>query len=70
MVKWLLLTLLACAGLLLWRVSAFANRNLPRVGAAAPTFSLPDTQGRMRTSSEFLGRWLVLYFFPRVDTPG
>ncbi len=70
MLKWLLLMLLAFAALLLWRLGTYANRNLPRAGSAAPTFSLPDTQGRMRTSSEFLGRWLVLYFFPRVDTPG
>ena len=62
--------LLAGAALLLWRLATHANRNLPRVDGAAPAFSLPDVRGRMRSSSEFLGRWLVLYFFPRVDTPG
>ena len=36
----------------------------------APPFSLPDQQGTMRTLDEFRGKWLVLYFYPKDDTPG
>lgn len=36
----------------------------------APAFSLPDQTGAVRTLSEFTGRWLVLYFYPKDDTPG
>jgi peroxiredoxin Q/BCP len=36
----------------------------------APDFSLPDESGAMHTLSEYRGRWLVLYFYPKDDTPG
>jgi len=42
----------------------------PKVGEAAPDFELADHEGRLRSSREFRGKWLVLYFFPRADTPG
>ena len=70
MFKWLLIALLAGAGLLVWRMTAYANRNLPKVGDAAPDFRLPDQTGKERTRDEFRGKWLVLYFYPRDDTPG
>lgn len=69
MLKWLLMVLLGLAVLLMWRMSAYARRNLPRVNETAPDFSLPDQNGKLRTSAEFRGRWLVLYFYPRDDTP-
>lgn len=42
----------------------------PKVGASAPDFALLDQQGRMHRLAEYAGRWLVLYFYPRDDTPG
>jgi thioredoxin-dependent peroxiredoxin len=33
-------------------------------------FSLKDQTGQLRSSSEFKGRWLVLYFYPKDKTPG
>jgi peroxiredoxin Q/BCP len=68
--KWILLAVLLLAGLLAWRVVSAAKRHLPRVGEAAPPFELADQQGRLRTLAEFSGRWLVLYFYPRDETPG
>jgi peroxiredoxin Q/BCP len=44
--------------------------NAPKVGEAAPDFELAGHEGRLRSSREFRGKWLVLYFFPRADTPG
>jgi peroxiredoxin Q/BCP len=70
MLKWLLIALLAGGGLILWRMSAHANRNLPRTGDTAPDFKLSDQNGKSRESAEFRGKWLVLYFYPRDDTPG
>jgi thioredoxin-dependent peroxiredoxin len=70
MLKWLLIALLVGVGLLLWRMTAHAHRNLPRAGDAAPDFKLPDQNGKLRDSGEFRGKWLVLYFYPRDDTPG
>ena len=68
--KWLIVGLVAAVTLLLWRLIAGTKRNLPRVGQAAPEFELPDQDGKMRSAAEFRGRWLVLYFFPKADTPG
>ena len=70
MIKWLLVAFLIGVALLLWRSAAFAKSNLPQPGAPAPSFSLPDQNGRLRTDAEFRGKWLVLYFYPRDDTPG
>jgi thioredoxin-dependent peroxiredoxin len=41
----------------------------PVVGAAAPEFSLQDQQSKQRKLSDFRGKWLVLYFYPKDDTP-
>ena len=68
--KWVVVILLALAGLLLWRMSAFGKRNLPKAGDTAPDFTLPDQNGKTRGLAEFRGRWVVLYFFPKADTPG
>jgi peroxiredoxin Q/BCP len=40
------------------------------IGKAAPAFSSPDQDGTQRTLAEFRGKWVVLYFYPRDDTPG
>ena len=40
------------------------------VGMKAPDFSLPDADGVIHGLGEFSGKFLVLYFYPRDDTPG
>ena len=40
------------------------------VGMPAPEFSLPSTLGRRVTLSEFRGKRVILYFYPKDDTPG
>lgn len=59
---------LACLGLLAWRVSS--AQSLPQVGSPAPDFELPDTHGQVQRLADFQGKWLVLYFYPKNDTPG
>ena len=39
-------------------------------GIQAPDFSLPDETGTTRKLSEFRGRPVILYFYPKDDTPG
>src|ERR1700693_2486795 len=70
MIKWLLIAFVIGVALLLWRITAHANSNLPKAGDPAPDFALPDQNGKLRASGEFRGKWLVLYFYPRDDTPG
>lgn len=41
-----------------------------KLGERAPVFSLPDQNGELHTSEQYLGKWLVLYFYPKDDTPG
>jgi len=36
----------------------------------APDFSLPDQNGKLRNLSDWAGKYLVLYFYPKDDTPG
>jgi peroxiredoxin Q/BCP len=40
------------------------------VGKKAPPFKLPDQDGKTVTLDEYAGRWVVLYFYPKDDTPG
>ncbi len=41
-----------------------------RPGDTAPTFSLLDQHGRRVMLSDFRGRKLLVYFYPKADTPG
>ena len=41
-----------------------------KIGQAAPAFSLEDDQGNRRSLSDFLGKWVVLYFYPKDNTSG
>ncbi len=43
---------------------------MPDSGDTAPGFSLPDAQGKIHRLSEFRGKRVVLYFYPRDMTPG
>lgn len=36
----------------------------------APPFSLPDATGKMHSLADYAGKTLVLYFYPKDDTPG
>ena len=40
------------------------------VGMKAPQFTLPDKDGNMVSLSNFLGKKVVLYFYPKDNTPG
>jgi thioredoxin-dependent peroxiredoxin len=36
----------------------------------APDFSLKDGEGKVCSLADYAGKWLVLYFYPKDDTPG
>src|SRR6476620_7904804 len=40
------------------------------VGQKLPSFSLPNQDGISRTNADYAGKWLVLYVYPKDDTPG
>ena len=59
---------IAAPALLLARAATAADTL--GLGQQAPDFSLPDQDGKTRRLAEWRGTWLVLYFYPKNDTPG
>jgi peroxiredoxin Q/BCP len=49
---------------------AAASTEMPVVGADAPTFNLTTNEGKQAGLSEFKGKWVVLYFYPKDFTSG
>ena len=41
-----------------------------KIGTKAPEFSLPDENGTVRNLSDYEGKKLILYFYPKDNTPG
>ncbi len=41
-----------------------------RIGQKAPAFTLPDQNGTMHSLGELKGKWVLLYFYPKDNTPG
>lgn len=41
-----------------------------KVGLKAPAFSLQDQDDKTRKLSDYLGSWVLIYFYPKDDTPG
>ena len=39
-------------------------------GNPFPNFSLPNQDGKTKTLGDYAGEWLVVYFYPKDDTPG
>jgi peroxiredoxin Q/BCP len=46
------------------------SQDLPAVGQQAPEFTLPSQDGSMVSLKDFRGKWVVLYFYPKDNTPG
>src|SRR6478735_6775021 len=42
----------------------------PSVGSDAPQFTLPSQEGTPVSLSDFRGKWVVIYFYPKDQTPG
>ncbi len=41
-----------------------------KVGQKAPGFHLPDQAGKAHDLKDYAGKWVLLYFYPKDDTPG
>jgi thioredoxin-dependent peroxiredoxin len=60
----------AAAALMLAVAGAAIAADSPAVGSAAPAFKLQDQTGKWHSLSDYKGKWVVLYFYPKDNTPG
>ncbi len=65
-----LLTALATSVVLVSLAPAAAEPAAPTQGSQAPGFKLPDQSGTSHELQQYQGKWVVLYFYPKDDTPG
>jgi cytochrome oxidase Cu insertion factor (SCO1/SenC/PrrC family) len=42
----------------------------PTAGSVAPDFTLPSQDGFLVSPKSYRGKWVVLYFYPKDQTPG
>ncbi|MCB1625059.1 MAG: peroxiredoxin [Pseudomonadales bacterium] len=61
------IALLAAASL---QIAVAETDSTPAVGGMAPAFKLQDQTGKWNTLEEHRGKWVVLYFYPKDNTPG
>ena len=50
--------------------AGLAIADAPAVGGMAPAFKLEDQAGKWHSLSDYKGKWVVIYFYPKDDTPG
>ncbi len=60
----------AAIALFLLAAGAATAAEPPAVGAPAPEFKLQDQTGKWHELSDYRGKWVVLYFYPKDNTPG
>ena len=60
---------LAAACLLAFSSIGIAGEQ-PQHNAPAPEFELPDQNGELHSLEDYRDKWVVLYFYPKDDTPG
>jgi peroxiredoxin Q/BCP len=51
-------------------LTVYAAGDVPQVGQKAPAVSLPSQDGNTVSLKDFHGKWVVLYFYPKDNTPG
>lgn len=66
----LLLSLGCVFGILMMFNNLVSAADLPKVGSPAPAFNLQDAFQKSHQLKDYQGQWVVLYFYPKDDTPG
>jgi thioredoxin-dependent peroxiredoxin len=51
-------------------VPRLLSRSAPAAGSNAPDFTLPSQEGTSVSLKDYRGKWVVLYFYPKDQTPG
>lgn len=63
-------SILFAAAALAWATAAPVLAEQPTEGSMAPDFTLMDQNSENHALSDYRGSWVVLYFYPKNDTPG
>jgi len=63
----LLVMVVIVAAVVIWLTSRSAT---PAEGTLAPDFTLPSQDGSSVSLKDYRGKWVVLYFYPKDQTPG
>jgi peroxiredoxin Q/BCP len=69
MLRIVLIVIIVIVGILF--VPRLLSRSVtPAPGSDAPQFTLPSQEGTPVSLSDYRGKWVVLYFYPKDQTPG
>jgi len=63
-------TLIVVATLAVLIPRLLSKNSALNAGATAPDFTLPSQDGSPVSLKDFRGKWIVLYFYPKDQTPG
>ena len=66
----IILLLIVVAALVLFATHLLSRAAIPAVGSDAPSFALPSQDGNTVSLSDYRGKWVVLFFYPKDQTPG
>jgi peroxiredoxin Q/BCP len=66
----LLLVAVGVVALVVVRLFSGSSTAVPPEGSPAPDFTLPSQEGSQVSLKDYRGKWVVLYFYPKDQTPG
>ena len=69
MLRMVLLVLVMIVAVLL-APRLLSRSTIPAAGSSAPDFTLPSQEGSSVSLKDYRGQWVVLYFYPKDETPG
>jgi len=70
MFRILILLVIVAAALAVVVARLMSGSATPPVGSEAPSFTLPSQDGTSVSLNDYRGKWVVLYFYPKDQTPG
>ena len=68
MLRIVLIVFVVILGVLIFRLTS--RPATPAEGTTAPDFTLPSQEGSSVSLKDYRGKWVVLYFYPKDQTPG
>lgn len=66
----ILLLIIVVLALIVLVPRLLSRGSAPALGSTAPDFTLPSQDGSPVSLKDYRGKWVVLYFYPKDQTPG